>query len=141
MTYLFTYALGTLAPLGQASKFITLLRLNRRWTSFSAYAVSCPNVEFRRWLPLRLRLTSTSTTYLYVYDLPLRLASTTFIAACLYDLPLRPASTACLYTPVLIVHIVIVVVHFLFKRNIYLSLYVILYVLLSLVIFFLFFFF
>ena len=42
---------------------------------------------------LRLLAFSTSTTYLYDYDLPLRLPSTTY----LYGLPLRPASTACLY--------------------------------------------
>jgi hypothetical protein len=74
--------------------------LNRRWTSFFAYAVALPNVDLCRrllpayrfyWLPLRLRL-----------------SSTTFF----YDLLLRPV----------IVIIVIVIVHFLFKRNIYLSL-------------------
>jgi hypothetical protein len=43
-------------------------------------------------LPLLLA-SSTSTTCLYDYDLPLRLPSTT----CLYGLPLCPASTACLY--------------------------------------------
>jgi hypothetical protein len=48
LTYLSTHAFGTLAPLGQASKFITLLRLNHRWTSFFAYAVALPNVDLRR---------------------------------------------------------------------------------------------
>ncbi len=33
LIYLLTSSPGTLAPLGQASKFIILLRLNRRWTS------------------------------------------------------------------------------------------------------------
>ena len=50
------------------------------------------------WLPLRLRL-----------------SSTTFF----YDLLLRPASTSCLYVPLR------VIVHLLFKWNVYLSLYVI----------------
>ena len=63
------------------------------------------------WLPLRLRL-----------------SSTTFF----YDLLLRPASTSCLYVPLR------VIVHLLFKWNVYLSLYVILYVLLFLGIIFLF---
>jgi hypothetical protein len=73
--------------------------------------------------------------------LPLPLAASTS-TACLYGLPLQPASTACLYslplrlrpasTPTvclsqhlhhITVIIVIVIVHFLFKRNIYLSLY------------------
>jgi hypothetical protein len=94
LTYLSILAFGTLAPLGQASKFFTLLRLIRQWTSFSAYAVVCPNVDLRRF-----------------YGLPLRL---------------RSASMACLHH--IIVNIVIVIVHFLFKRNINLSLYVILYV-------------
>jgi hypothetical protein len=96
LIYLSILAFGTLAPLGQASKFFTLLRLNRRWTSFSAYAVVCPNVDLRRF----------------------------------YGLPLPPASTptACLHHIIVNIVIVIVIVHFLFKRNIYLSLYVILYV-------------
>ncbi len=75
-------------------------------------------------LPLLLAA-STSTTCLY--DLLLRLAST----ACLYGLPLRSAFMACLYGLPLrsaYVFIVIVIVHPLFKWNVYLSLYVILYV-------------
>jgi hypothetical protein len=55
-----------------------LLRLNRRWTSFSTYAAACPNVDLRRF-----------------NGLPLPPASTP--AACLYGLPLRPAPTACLH--------------------------------------------
>ncbi len=105
---------------------------------------------------------STSTTYLYdlllrlslqpapsacLYGLPLRPASTACLdglplpasSACLYRLPLRlwSASTACLHHAIFI--IIILIVHFLFKRNIYFSLYVILYVILSLGIIFLFF--
>jgi hypothetical protein len=120
LTYLFTHVFGTLAPLGQASKFIILLRLNRQWTSFSAYAVTFPNVEVRCYYGR-----------LYVHDLPLRLVSTTFLqpasTACLYGLPLRlrSASTACLHHAVVI--IVIVIVHFLFKRNIYFSLLYVIY--------------
>jgi hypothetical protein len=47
------------------------------------------------WLPLRLRLTSTTCFYDFPCSLPLRPAST----ACLYGLPLPPASTptVCLY--------------------------------------------
>ena len=79
------------------------------------------------WTTAGLQLllaSSTSTTCLYDYDLPLRLPSTTY----LYGLPLRPASTACLYgLPLRSVYvvIVIVIVHPLFKWNVYLSLYVI----------------
>jgi hypothetical protein len=89
---------------------------------------------------------STSTTYLYdlllrlslqpastacLYGLPLRPASTACLdglplppasTSCLYRLPLRlrSASTACLHHAVFI--IIILIVHFLFKRNIYFSL-------------------
>jgi hypothetical protein len=68
------------------------------------------------WLPQRLRLASTTC----FYDLSLWPAST----ACLYDLPLWPASTACLYGCLhhVIAIIIIIIVHLLFKRNIYLSL-------------------
>ncbi len=53
-----------------------------------------------------------------LYDLLLRLAST----ACLYVLilPLWPASTVCLHHVIAI--IIIIIVHLLFKRNIYFSL-------------------
>jgi hypothetical protein len=80
--------------------------------------------------------------YLYIYDLPLGLPLRPASTAYLYGLPLRPAFTACLYglalrlqpvsmpTACLPHHlhlitaiIVIVIVHFLLKRNIYLSLY------------------
>jgi hypothetical protein len=85
--------------------------LNRRWTSFSTYAAACPNVDLRCF-----------------NGLPLPPASTP--AACLYGLPLLPAPTACLYglPSSFIIIIVIVIVHFLFKRNIYLSLLYVIYV-------------
>ncbi len=83
------------------------------------------------WLPLHLRLASTTMTCLYdfllrlvsmacLYALPLRPAST----VCLYGLPLRSASTACLH-PVIAI---IIIVHLLYKRNIYLSLLYVIYV-------------
>ena len=77
------------------------------------------------WTTAGLQLllaSSTSTTCLYDYDLPLRLPSTT----CLYGLPLRPASTVCLHHVIAI--IIIIIVHLLFKRNIYLSLLYVIYV-------------
>jgi hypothetical protein len=51
-----------------------------------------------------------------------------FLTACLYRLPLclRPASKACPHHVIVI--IVIVIVHFLFKRNIYFSLLYVIYV-------------
>jgi hypothetical protein len=62
---------------------------------------------------------------LYIYGLPLRLSST----ACLYGLPLRlrpsSTSTVCLHLTVIII---IVIVHFLFKRNLYLSLLFVIYI-------------
>ncbi len=72
------------------------------------------------WLPLRLRLASTTMTCLY--DLLLRLAS----MACFYGLPLQPASMVCLHHVIAI--IIIIIVHLLFKRNIYLSLLYVIYV-------------
>jgi hypothetical protein len=69
---------------------------------------------------------ATSTSTACLYGLPLCPAST----ACLYGLPLWPSSTpaAYLYTYGRLSHhitaiIVIVIVHFLFKWNIYFSLY------------------
>jgi hypothetical protein len=84
----------------------------------------------RGFPPLTSRSTAAIIGFLYVYDLPLRLASTTCLyglplrpasTACLYSLPLRPASTVCLHHVIAI--IIIIIVHLLFKRNIYLSLY------------------
>jgi hypothetical protein len=70
-------------------------------------------------------LLASSTSTAFLYDSPLRPAST----ACLYSLPLhiRPASTSmvCLHHTVIIV---IVIVHFLFKRNLYLSLLFVIYI-------------
>ncbi len=84
---------------------------------------------FPPWITAGLLLLSsfsTSTTCLYDYDLPLRLASTT----CLNGLPLRPASTVCLHHVIAIISIIIIV-HLLFKRNIYLSLLYVIYVFFS----------
>jgi hypothetical protein len=74
---------------------------------------------FQRGFPLLtttglLLLLASSTYMTCLYDLPLRPAS----AACFYGLPLRPASTVCLHHVIAI----IIIVHLLFKRNIYFSL-------------------
>jgi hypothetical protein len=121
LTYPSTRSFGTLAPLGQAYKLFLLLRLNRRWTSIPACSVD------RRWTSLSSYAVFSPNVSSPFYGLPLPPVSTP--TSCLYGLPLWPISTASLHH--IIVNIVIVIVHFLFKRNIYFSLYVILYVLLS----------
>jgi hypothetical protein len=91
-TFLLASVFGTLAPLGQASKFA----LSSPLESLMDVNFSLRRHFSQRGIPpltTPAYCASTSTTCLYVYDLPLRLAST----ACLYVLPLWPASTACLY--------------------------------------------
>jgi hypothetical protein len=117
--------------------FMSLLRLNRGWTSIPACAVA-----FSTWISAVDYCWPTAAIgFLYVYDLPLRLrlASTTCFydlpewpasLACLYGLPLRPASTVCLHHVITII-IIIIIVHLLFKRNIYLSVLYVIYVFFS----------
>ncbi len=75
LTYLFFYllVLGTLAPLGQASKFLF----------FSAGIADGPHCF---WLPLRLWPASMPTAFLYGYGLPLRLRQAERLSFSLCDL-------------------------------------------------------
>jgi hypothetical protein len=93
-----------------------IFRLRRCLSQRGSLPLTAAGLLLLLWLLLRLRLTSTTC----FYDLCLQPAST----ACLYCL--RSASTACLRHAIVI--IVIINVHFLFKRNIYFSLLYVIYV-------------
>ncbi len=125
--------LGTLALLGQASKFCS----SPLESLMDVIILPTPSPVSTRTPAVVCCWPAAATGCLYAHGLPLRPAST----ACLYSLPLQPASTACLYAyglplclrsafilpPSSIIYIVLV--HFLFKQNIYLSLLYVIYIL------------
>jgi hypothetical protein len=105
LTYLSTPTFGTLAPLGQASKFLSFFSA---WIADGRRFLPAPSL-FSTWTSAVDYCWPTAAIgFLYIYDLPLRLwlASTTSFydlplwpasMPCLYGLPLRSASTVCLY--------------------------------------------